>query len=91
MIDQKLKASVIVSYVGLHPILVHGGGSEINSWLKQINIEPLLHESLSVIDAKTMEIHNGNPLISSAWCLEEILVTRNVESLRKLNRKLLVI
>ncbi|CAI0559552.1 unnamed protein product [Linum tenue] len=61
MKDPKLKASVVsdlvlLSCVGLRPILVHGGGPEINRWLKQLNIEPLFHEGLRVTDAETMEI-----------------------------------
>ncbi|XP_050212147.1 acetylglutamate kinase, chloroplastic [Mercurialis annua] len=57
----ELKASVVsdlvlLSCVGLRPILVHGGGPEINNWLRLLNIEPLFHEGLRVTDAKTMEI-----------------------------------
>ncbi|KAJ6434685.1 hypothetical protein OIU84_000011 [Salix udensis] len=57
----ELKASVVsdlvlLSCVGLRPVLVHGGGPEINHWLKLLNIEPLFHEGLRVTDAKTMEI-----------------------------------
>ncbi|CAN0927456.1 Acetylglutamate kinase [Linum grandiflorum] len=61
MKDPTLKASVVsdlvlLSCVGLRPVLVHGGGPEINHWLKLLNIEPLFHEGLRVTDAKTMEI-----------------------------------
>ncbi|KAF9661934.1 hypothetical protein SADUNF_Sadunf18G0000700 [Salix dunnii] len=57
----ELKASVVsdlvlLSCVGLRPVLVHGGGPEINHWLKLLNIEPIFHEGLRVTDAKTMEI-----------------------------------
>ncbi|CAI0561382.1 unnamed protein product [Linum tenue] len=61
MKDPKLQASVVsdlvlLSCVGLRPVLVHGGGPEINRWLKQLNIEPLFHDGLRVTDAETMEI-----------------------------------
>ncbi|XP_065872223.1 acetylglutamate kinase, chloroplastic [Euphorbia lathyris] len=57
----ELKASVVsdlvlLSCVGLRPVLVHGGGPEINNWLQQLNIEPAFHEGLRITDAKTMEI-----------------------------------
>ncbi|OAY38960.1 acetylglutamate kinase, chloroplastic [Manihot esculenta] len=57
----ELKASVVsdlvlLSCVGLRPVLVHGGGPEINHWLQLLNIQPLFHEGLRVTDAKTMEI-----------------------------------
>ncbi|KAJ4826144.1 hypothetical protein Tsubulata_030551 [Turnera subulata] len=57
----ELKASVVsdlvlLSCVGLRPVLVHGGGPEINHWLRLLNIEPLFHDGLRVTDAKTMEI-----------------------------------
>ncbi|EEF43691.1 acetylglutamate kinase, chloroplastic [Ricinus communis] len=57
----ELKASVVsdlvlLSCVGLRPILVHGGGPEINNFLKLLNIEPVFHDGLRVTDAKTMEI-----------------------------------
>ncbi|KAF2294781.1 hypothetical protein GH714_017735 [Hevea brasiliensis] len=57
----ELKASVVsdlvlLSCVGLRPVLVHGGGPMINHWLQLLNIQPLFHEGLRVTDAKTMEI-----------------------------------
>ncbi|KAF4379506.1 hypothetical protein G4B88_018202 [Cannabis sativa] len=47
---------VLLSCVGLRPVLVHGGGPEINLWLKRLNIEVNFHEGLRVTDDKTMEI-----------------------------------
>merc|ERR1719203_1395394 len=42
--------------LGLKPVLVHGGGPEINSWLKKVNIEPKFVRGLRVTDAATMEV-----------------------------------
>lgn len=45
MKDERLKNGVVqdivlLACVGIKPILVHGGGPEINSWLTKIGIEP---------------------------------------------------
>ncbi|XP_061990880.1 acetylglutamate kinase, chloroplastic-like [Rosa rugosa] len=61
MKDETLQAPVIrdlvlLACVGLCPILVHGGGPEINLWLKRLNIEVNFHDGLRVTDAPTMEI-----------------------------------
>lgn len=61
MTDPALKAGVIrdlvlLSTVGIRPVLVHGGGPEINGWLKRLNIEPQFLNGLRVTDAATMEV-----------------------------------
>lgn len=42
--------------VGVKPILVHGGGPEINGMLNRVHIEPKFASGLRVTDEKTMEI-----------------------------------
>lgn len=61
MIDETLKAQVmqdiaLLHYVGVRPILVHGGGPEINALMKQMGHEPNFVGGLRVTDAATMEI-----------------------------------
>jgi acetylglutamate kinase len=61
MKDSSLKEGVIrdlifMSCVGIRPILVHGGGPEINSWLEKIGIEPQFKDGLRVTDAATMDV-----------------------------------
>nr|YP_007878192.1 acetylglutamate kinase [Calliarthron tuberculosum]AGA63803.1 acetylglutamate kinase [Calliarthron tuberculosum] len=61
MQDQVLKNKVIedvlfLSYIGLKPVLVHGGGPIINQWLDKLNIEPRFDKGVRITDAKTMEI-----------------------------------
>lgn len=61
MKNSELKADVIrdivfLSCVGLHPVIVHGGGPEINTWLTRIGIEPQFKNGLRVTDASTMEV-----------------------------------
>jgi len=46
----------LLSSVGVRPIIVHGGGPEINNWLIKLKIKPKFENGLRVTDAKTMEI-----------------------------------
>ena len=46
----------LLSCVGVRPIIIHGGGPEINHWLKKLNIAPKFENGLRVTDQKTMEI-----------------------------------
>lgn len=39
--------------VGIRPVLVHGGGPEINSWLGKLGIEPNFKGGLRVTDGMT--------------------------------------
>lgn len=47
---------VLMKYVGMHPIVVHGGGPEINTMLNRLNIETFFVNGLRVTDAATMEV-----------------------------------
>ncbi|MBD2463306.1 acetylglutamate kinase [Oscillatoria sp. FACHB-1407] len=47
---------VFLSCVGLRPVVVHGGGPEINSWLDKLGIEPQFKNGLRVTDAATMDV-----------------------------------
>ena len=39
--DRVIRDLVLLSTVGIRPILVHGGGPEINQWLAKVGIEPV--------------------------------------------------
>ncbi len=54
--DKVIRDVVFMSCVGLRPILVHGGGPEINSWLDKLGIEPQFKNGLRVTDAATMDV-----------------------------------
>jgi hypothetical protein len=41
---------VLLWTVGIRPVLVHGGGPEINSWLTKLGIEPEFKNGLRVTD-----------------------------------------
>ena len=50
------KDVALLSCVGVRPIIIHGGGPEINHWLKKLNISPKFENGIRVTDPKTMEI-----------------------------------
>jgi acetylglutamate kinase len=61
MADDSLKASVtkdivLLRYVGMQPVVVHGGGPEITELMKKMGKEPNFIGGLRVTDAETMEI-----------------------------------
>lgn len=61
MVDPVLKESVmldvlLLSSVGIRPVLVHGGGPEISAMLKKVGIESQFVRGLRITDAETMEI-----------------------------------
>lgn len=61
MVDKDLRGSIIqdislLKFVGILPIIVHGGGPAINSMLKQVGVESRFVNGLRVTDDQTMEI-----------------------------------
>lgn len=61
MINEKLKNWVmeditLLKYIGVNPIVVHGGGPDINSVLKKLNVESQFVNGLRVTDMQTMEV-----------------------------------
>jgi acetylglutamate kinase len=47
---------VLLKYVGLDPVIVHGGGPEITSYMKQLDMPVEFVGGLRVSDAKTVEV-----------------------------------
>ncbi len=61
MINETLKNSVmedvtLLKYIGVNPILVHGGGPDITSALERFNVKSKFINGLRVTDQQTMEI-----------------------------------
>ncbi len=61
MADKKLKNAVLrdialLSSVGVQIIVVHGGGPEINQWLKKLGIKPVFRDGLRITDSETMDV-----------------------------------
>ena len=46
----------LLSTVGVCPIVIHGGGPEINNWLKKLEISPKFENGLRITDQETMDI-----------------------------------
>lgn len=61
MTDESLKEKVILDivlmkYVGMNPVVVHGGGPEISEVMEKMGKKPEFVKGLRVTDAETMEI-----------------------------------
>ncbi len=61
MLDESLKKAVItdiamLKYLGLYPVVVHGGGKEISSLLKRLGKESVFIDGLRVTDEETATI-----------------------------------
>lgn len=61
MINEDLKHSVmedvtLLKYVGINPIVVHGGGPDISAALKTYNVESRFEHGLRVTDEQTMRV-----------------------------------
>jgi acetylglutamate kinase len=47
---------VLLKYVGLNPVIVHGGGPEITRYMERLGLEVRFHEGLRVSDSETVEV-----------------------------------
>jgi acetylglutamate kinase len=47
---------VLLKQVGINPVIVHGGGPQIDAFLKKLNIQSTFKNGLRVTDAATMEV-----------------------------------
>lgn len=61
MIDEALRRSfardiVLMQYVGLHPVVVHGGGPQVDARLKEMGVESERIDGLRVTDQRTMDV-----------------------------------
>ena len=54
--DKIIRDIVFLACVGVRPVVVHGGGPEINIWLGKLGIEPQFKDGLRVTDAATMDV-----------------------------------
>lgn len=54
--ERTIRDVALLKALGLKPVLIHGGGPEINSWLAKVGIEPKFVRGLRVTDAATMEV-----------------------------------
>ena len=61
MVREDLREAVfrdlaLLACVGVQPVVVHGGGPEINQWLGRLAIEPQFRDGLRITDADTMDV-----------------------------------
>ncbi len=61
MVDETLKKNfaldiILMKYVGLNPIVVHGGGPQIGEVLKKLSIESEFVDGMRVTDQQTMDV-----------------------------------
>lgn len=61
MVDEDLKDKfardvVMMKYIGMHPVVVHGGGPQIGSFLKKLGKESKFIQGMRVTDEETMDI-----------------------------------
>lgn len=61
LVNEEIKTTLIkdialMKYVGFKPVVVHGGGKDINKALEAVGIEPKFKDGLRVTDEPTMEI-----------------------------------
>jgi len=51
-----LQDITLLKYIGVNPIVVHGGGPEINKMLGKLEIASSFHNGLRITDSATMEV-----------------------------------
>ena len=61
MVDEGLKTGfakniVLMKYIGLNPVVVHGGGPQIKKVLDQMNISSQFVQGVRVTDSQTMDV-----------------------------------
>ncbi len=61
MVDDELKDMfardvLMMKYVGIHPVVVHGGGPQIGGYLKKLGKESQFIQGMRVTDQETMDI-----------------------------------
>jgi len=47
---------ILMKYVGLNPVVVHGGGPQIGSFLKRLSIESEFVDGMRITDKQTMDV-----------------------------------
>jgi acetylglutamate kinase len=61
MVDERLKQDfardiTLLKFIGLKPVVVHGGGPQINSVLDQMGIRPQFVRGMRLTDERTMDV-----------------------------------
>jgi len=61
MVDEDLKKNfaldmILMKYIGIHPVIIHGGGPQINNFLEKMRITPSYIQGMRVTDGETMDV-----------------------------------
>src|SRR5512137_677521 len=61
MVDEDLKNQfardlVMMKYIGIHPVVIHGGGPQIGNFLKKVGKDSRFVQGMRVTDEETMDI-----------------------------------
>ncbi|MEN8140100.1 MAG: acetylglutamate kinase [Thermodesulfobacteriota bacterium] len=61
MVDEELKKNfaldiILMKYIGINPVIVHGGGPQINKFLEKMNIQSDYVHGMRVTDGETMDV-----------------------------------
>ncbi len=61
MVDEQLKRQfaldvILLKQIGINPIIVHGGGPQINQFLDRLEIKPSYVQGMRVTDGETMDV-----------------------------------
>ncbi|MDZ7642689.1 MAG: acetylglutamate kinase [Desulfurivibrio sp.] len=61
MVDDELKKNfaldiILMKYVGINPVVVHGGGPQINLFLEKMRVTPSYIQGMRVTDGETMDV-----------------------------------
>ncbi|MFW8599926.1 acetylglutamate kinase [Desulfobacterota bacterium M19] len=61
MVDEELKKNfaldiILLKYIGINPVVVHGGGPQINTFLDKMNIKSNYIQGMRITDGETMDV-----------------------------------
>ena len=61
MVDEELKRNfaldvILMKYIGINPVIVHGGGPQINRFLEKMQVTPNYVQGMRVTDGETMDV-----------------------------------
>ena len=61
MVDENLKKQfaldvILLKHIGINPVIVHGGGPQINRLLDRLEIQPSYVQGMRVTDGETMDV-----------------------------------
>lgn len=61
MVDEELKKNfaldvILMKYIGINPVIVHGGGPQINLFLRKMDIQSNYIQGMRITDGETMDV-----------------------------------